>query len=91
MSNINDLVLKSFIYEFDNSPLVGKHKHIDVKTFPKKQILMGKEVEKEHSDNPKQAIEIAKDHLAELPDYYTRLNKMEKEGERDLKNKKIEK
>jgi hypothetical protein len=41
------------------------------------QVKMGIEVEKEHTDNPMVAVEIATDHLEEIPDYYTRLKKME--------------
>lgn len=41
---------------------------------------MGMEVEKEHSDNPFIVHRIVLDHLAEMPDYYTRLKKMEEEG-----------
>jgi hypothetical protein len=41
---------------------------------------MGIEVEKEHTDNPMVAVEIATDHLSEIPDYYTRLDAMEKEA-----------
>lgn len=48
---------------------------------PLKQILsqvnMGSEVEFEHTGNRKLSMEIALDHLLELPDYYTRLEKME--------------
>ena len=43
-----------------------------------KQLKMGIKVEKEHTSNDKIAREIALDHLGELPDYYTRLKKMEK-------------
>lgn len=68
-SNINQLVMEA---------LVGKHTNIHHKAFDQTQIRMGKKVEKEHTNDPKQAREIAKDHLAEIPDYYTRLNKMEK-------------
>jgi hypothetical protein len=48
--------------------------------YPVDQIKMGLEVEKEHTDNPLIAIEIATDHLEEFPDYYTRLDAMEKEA-----------
>lgn len=41
------------------------------------ELLMGIEVEMEHTDDPAIALDIAMDHLAELPDYYTRLAKME--------------
>jgi len=44
------------------------------------QIKMGIEVEKEHTTDPAIAERIAKDHLAEIPDYYTRLKKMESEA-----------
>lgn len=42
------------------------------------ELKMGMEVEKEHTKHEKVAKEIALDHLRELPDYYTRLRKMEK-------------
>lgn len=46
--------------------------------FPKDQLSMGQRVEHEHTDNAALAREIARDHLEEIPDYYTRLHKMEK-------------
>lgn len=45
-----------------------------------KQIAMGVKVEMEHVDDKELAKEISLDHLEEMPDYYTRLAKMEKEG-----------
>jgi len=45
-----------------------------------KELKMGIDVEKEHTDNPELARRIALDHLAEIPDYYTRLDKMEREA-----------
>ena len=42
-----------------------------------KQLQMGIEVEYEHTKNKDAATEIALDHILELPDYYTRLAKME--------------
>ena len=47
----------------------------------KRQLKRGQEVEKEHVKVKKLANEIARDHLAEIPDYYTRLDKMEKGAE----------
>lgn len=41
------------------------------------QLAMGKEVEKEHTSNPEIAEKITRDHLAEIPDYYTHLKEME--------------
>jgi len=45
-----------------------------------KQLAMGIEVEYEHTDSPEEAKKIALDHLAEIPDYYSRLKKMEDEA-----------
>ena len=59
---------------------VGKHKDIPDDQFDAEQLNMGIEVEREHTDDPELAKEIAKDHLAEFPDYYTKLKKMETEG-----------
>lgn len=48
--------------------------------YPQDQVKMGVDVEKEHTEDPLIAIEIALDHLEEFPDYYTRLDAMEKEA-----------
>jgi len=44
----------------------------------KKQHEKGIKVEMEHTDDKSIASKIAKDHLVELPDYYDRLEKIEK-------------
>lgn len=44
------------------------------------ELRAGIKVEKEHTTNIKIAERIAKDHLAEIKDYYTRLSKMEKKA-----------
>jgi len=41
------------------------------------QLRMGIKVELEHTDDSAVAERIAKDHLDEMPDYYSRLRKME--------------
>jgi hypothetical protein len=46
-----------------------------------KELEMGIEVEKEHTPDPEVAKIIALAHLSELKDYYTRLKKMEADGE----------
>jgi len=51
------------------------------------QLLMGIKVEQEHTSNRMTALEIATDHLEEIPDYYTRLEKMEKDAEAEMKAK----
>jgi hypothetical protein len=50
----------------------------------KDQIEIGKKIELEHVDDESLAEEIAMDHLEEIPDYYTRLKKMEKEAKKEL-------
>lgn len=50
--------------------------------FDPKQVAMGKEVESEHTSDPKVQERILADHLAEFPDYYTRLKKMEDEAKK---------
>jgi uncharacterized DUF497 family protein len=42
------------------------------------ELALGMKVEKEHTTDAAEAREIALDHLLELPDYYTRLKKMER-------------
>jgi len=49
--------------------------------FNSEELTRGIEVENEHTQNEEMAREIAKDHLSEIPDYYTRLAQMEKEAE----------
>jgi len=44
-------------------------------------------IEMEHTDDPMVAIEIAMDHLSEIPDYYTHLDKMEKNASVDNEEK----
>lgn len=50
-----------------------------------KQLAMGVEVEKEHTPDEETARRIALDHLAEMPDYYTRLKEMEASGEKNAR------
>lgn len=44
------------------------------------QIAKGIQIEMEHTDDPHKALEIAMDHLVEIPDYYDRLESMEAEA-----------
>jgi len=48
------------------------------------QLNMGIQVEREHTTNSAVAREIALDHLMELPDYYSRLQKMEESDIQEL-------
>jgi len=47
-----------------------------------KELDMGTKIEMEHVNSKNLAKEIAMDHLVEIPDYYTRLKKMEKDGKK---------
>lgn len=69
---------------------IGKHKDSKDDEFDPDQLKMGIEVEAEHTDDPAIAKEIAKDHLAEVSDYYTRLKKMEADSESSKKPKETE-
>ena len=55
--------------------IAAKHK-VSVSTI-RKQLGMGSKVEKEHTRDSKVAREIALDHLSELPNYYTKLKRIE--------------
>jgi len=48
----------------------------------KAQIKKGVEIEKEHTNDKEKATEIAMDHVSEFPDYYDRIEKMEKDAEK---------
>jgi len=48
--------------------------------FDEKELAAGIKVEMEHTSNKIMAERIAKDHLTEINDYYTRLIKMEKDA-----------
>lgn len=52
--------------------------------FDPDELKAGVLVELEHTNDPELAEEIAKDHLRELPDYYTRLKEMEEGGEKAM-------
>jgi|GEM_PF-1484668 len=72
--------LEAHIYMILGSFLgAGKSKDFGGK-YDDKQLKMGIKVEMEHTTNPIISERIAEDHLAEIPDYYTRLKKMEEEA-----------
>lgn len=54
-----------------------------------RQLKMGIKVEKEHTKDASLAKDIAMDHLSEMPDYYTRLEKMEKTAKEKWGKKEI--
>ncbi len=76
---------------------IGEQLGVDWKNYNVEQFRMGMDVELEHGtvdantnvtdDDALITGKIALAHLNEFPDYYTRLEKMEEEGERALKEK----
>ena len=80
---------KSFTAE--EAKIIGEKLGIDWGKFDVEQFRMGMNVELEHgsinpvtnvtNDDPLMTGKIAFAHLNEFPDYYTRLEKMEEEGE----------
>ena len=56
---------------------IGWHNDIPDSEFDSEQLRLGIKVESEHTDDKEIAKSIAKDHLSEIPDYYTRLENME--------------
>jgi hypothetical protein len=73
---------------------IGEKLGIDWSKYDVEQFRMGMDVELEHgtvdphtnvtNDDPTMTGKIALAHLNEIPDYYTRLDKMEKEAEGKL-------
>ena len=63
---------------------IAKKHRMDVSDI-QKQLDMGAPIEHEHTNNKKLAVEIALQHLDEIPDYYTRLKKMEASAKKEHK------
>ena len=57
-------------------------KKIGPKDVDAKELAIGMKIEMEHTNDKKMAERISLDHLTEMPDYYTRLKKMESEAEK---------
>lgn len=69
--------IKTKVYVLRNP----EYKRIDLN----EQLKIGVKIEQEHTTDKKIAEKIARDHLKEIPDYYTRLAKMEKEAKKEYK------
>ena len=82
---------ETMIYKVLKKSLDGgflKHANDPDDKFDKGELERGIKIEMEHTDNPKLAKAVTKAHLVEIPDYNTRLDKMELEAK---KKKVIEK
>ena len=85
-------------FSFEDAKRIGDAIGIDWEEFDVEQFRMGLDVELEHGlvdsrtnvtdDDEIMTGKIAWAHLIEFPDYYTRLEKMEKEGETYWKDKR---
>lgn len=83
-------------FKIDEAKAIGESLGVDWTKFDAEQFRMGMDVELEHgtrdsrtnvsNDDSMTTGKIALAHLNEFPDYYTRLEKMEKEAE-DFWNK----
>ena len=63
---------------------IAKKHRLDV-SFIQKQLDMGEPIEHEHTKDHELAMDIALQHLDEIPDYYTRLKKMETSAKKEHK------
>lgn len=63
---------------------IAKKHRLDV-SFIQKQLNMGEPIEHEHTKDHKLAMDIALQHLDEIPDYYSRLKKMEADAKKHHK------
>ncbi len=83
-------------FSLEEAKEVGEELGLDWSLFNVEQLRMGMDVELEHgtrishtnitNDNPVMTGKIALAHLNEFPDYYTRLDKLEKEAEKYWKD-----
>ena len=69
-----------FLLREDQYLVGGKGDELDEEDVDEDELMMGIEVEREHTKNKKIAKEIALDHLAEDPQYYTKLKLIHKEN-----------
>lgn len=82
-----------YIHENKNTIKGGKADKMSVEDIAKKfnvsvkkieaQLKKGVKIEMEHTKDKEKATEIAMDHLSEFPDYYDRIEKMEKEAKKE--------
>jgi hypothetical protein len=82
-----------YLTKKDSSNLLpgGKGDDLEEKDVDPEEFEMGIQVESEHTTNKKIAREIALDHLAEDPKYYTKLKMLHKDNPRKASKKKNKK
>ncbi len=72
------------INDFKEKLSGGRADGKEITRYDLKELLAGIKVEQEHTRDLMTALEISMDHLEEIPDYYSRLERMEKEAEEEL-------
>jgi hypothetical protein len=82
-SELEDVVYSLLQSFFSNGKFATQG---DITKIDQKEIALGDKVEREHTDNPIIARRIALDHLAEIPDYYSRLSLMESAAKEGIKS-----
>ena len=81
IKSLDEFIKESFIEENKDEKAIDLSYDIRPDSdYDSEQLKIGIEIEQEHTKNLDKARMIAKDHLDEIPDYYTRLVKMEKEA-----------
>ncbi len=78
--NIDSHNLEGIIYRILSSLIHLKGSDKQDSDFDPNELKIGLDIEQEHHEHDMIAKNIAKAHLEEIPDYYTRLVKMEKEA-----------
>ena len=76
--------MKGQLKPFKSVEEIAKKHRLDV-SFIQKQLDMGEPIEHEHTKDHTLAMDIALQHLDEIPDYYTRLKKMEASAKKEHK------
>ena len=76
--------LKEQLKPYKTVEQIAKKHRLDV-SFIQKQLEMGEPIEHEHTRDHKLAMKIALQHLDEIPDYYSRLKKMETSAKKQHK------
>ena len=81
---MSEIHRKILLDEFINKGLFAES-DLKIADMSKSELDMGIKVEMEHTSNKELSKKIALDHLAEIPDYYTRLAKMEADAKAEGK------
>ena len=76
--------MKGQLKPFKSVEEIAKKHRLDV-SFIQRQLDMGEPIEHEHTKDHQLAMDIALQHLDEIPDYYTRLKKMEASAKKEHK------